>query len=104
MTTVTYGTELKINVHVDPLGDVHMSDYNFECTFYTGSHRKITITKSQMKFVDDDNYIVTIETPNIKKLGKGNLMLEFTGYIPDGDFSDSIRTEKTVINTYITIG
>lgn len=100
---ITYGTELKINVHVEPLNDMHMADYDFECTFYTDVNRRITIKKASMKMEDADNFIAVIETPNIKKLGRGKLMLEFTAFIPDGDFSDDTRTEKAIINTNITI-
>ena len=31
--------EIKINVHIDPIGDVHMSQYDFECDFYVNSNK-----------------------------------------------------------------
>ena len=100
---ITYGTELKINVHVEPLDNMSMANYEFECTFYTDANRRVTLKKADMKMEDVDNFIAVIETSNIKKLGRGKLMLEFTAFIPDSDFSDGKRTEKAIINTNITI-
>ena len=42
------GTELKINVHVEPIDGLHMSDYEFECAFYVYTNKKIVISKSEM--------------------------------------------------------
>lgn len=47
---VVLGTEIKINVHIDPIGDVHMSQYDFECDFYANSNKRITINKSNLVF------------------------------------------------------
>jgi hypothetical protein len=39
------GSQIKLNIHIDPLGDLHMEDYDFECKFYIFPKRFITITK-----------------------------------------------------------
>ena len=42
------GTELKFNVHVKQIGDIHMSNYDFECNFFVFERRKVNIRKSEM--------------------------------------------------------
>lgn len=93
------GTELKINVHVEPINGISMSDYDFECAFYVYTNKKVIINKSDMKMVDNNNYIAIIESIDAMKLGRGKINLEFTGYIPDSDFKDGFRTEKAVVCT-----
>lgn len=96
------GTEFKMNVHLDPLGELHMSDYEFECAFYVYTNRKVVIPKSKMKKVDDDNYLAIIETADALRIGRGRINVEITAYIPDNDFSDGLRTEKLVLCTDVT--
>ena len=97
------GTELKFNVHLDPLDGLHMSGYDFECAFYVYTNRKVVIPKSMMKKVDDDNYLAIIETSDALRIGRGNINAEITAYIPDADFSDGLRTEKLRLCTDVTI-
>lgn len=47
------GTEFKMNVHLEPMDGLHMSDYDFDCAFYVYTNRKVVIPKSRMKKVDD---------------------------------------------------
>ena len=35
------GTELKINVHVEPIDGLHMSEYDFECVFFVYKNRPL---------------------------------------------------------------
>jgi hypothetical protein len=97
------GTEFKINVHVEPIDDMHMSNYDFECAFYVFTNKKVIINKSDMRMVDKDNYIAIIESMDAMKLGRGRVNLEFTGYIPDSDFPDGLRTEKAIVCTDVVI-
>lgn len=100
---ICLGTELKFNVHVKQIGDIHMSDYDFECDFFVFERRKVNIRKSDMKKVDDDNYLAMIATEQAVKMGKGRICMELTAYIPDEDFPDGMRTEKTRVCTDIVI-
>ena len=97
------GTELKINVHVDPIDGLHMRDYDFECAFFVYTNKKVVIAKKEMKKVDDDNYIALIDKVKGLQLGRGTINMEITAHIPDGDFEDGLRTEKTVVCTGVTI-
>ena len=60
--TPSVGTKLKLNVHADVGSGLHMSDVEFECMFYTNnaSRRSLTVKKSEMAKVDDDNYIAVV--------------------------------------------
>lgn len=97
------GTEFKINVHVEPIGGFHMSSYDFECVFYVYSNKRVIITKSEMKKVDDDNYLAIIDTAKALQIGRGKVNMEFTAHIPDNDFNDGLRTEKAITCTGVTI-
>lgn len=102
MAKIFLGTELKLNINIEPMGEMSMSDYDFDIELICGSFKKqsIVIKKDSAKKVDDDNYIVCFDTTD---LGGGNLLCRVTAYIPDGDFKDGIRTEITEINTGIEI-
>lgn len=99
----TLGTELKINVHVDPIDGVHMSEYDFECAFFVYTNKRVVITKKEMKRVDNDNYIAIIDKVKGMQLGRGTINMEITAHIPDADFSDGLRTEKDIVCTGVTI-
>lgn len=90
-------SELKISVHAQPLRDLHMSDYDFKCIFYTSrvlqSHKAVTLKKEELIKVDNDNYYACLTSEMAKKLGAGKVMLDFIAYIPDIDFPDGLRTE-----------
>lgn len=96
------GTEFKMNVHLNPIDGLHMSDYDFECAFFVYANRRVVVRKSEMKKVDDDNYLAIIETDNALRIGRGRINAEITAYIPDADFSDGTRTEKLLICTDMT--
>jgi hypothetical protein len=97
------GTELKINVHVEPIDGMRMSEYDFECAFYVYTNKKVVISKSEMKEVDNDNYLAIIDSVNALVLGRGTINMEITAHIPDNDFPDRLRTEKAVVCTGVVI-
>lgn len=94
------GTQLKLNIHIDPLGSVHMDDYDFECKFFVFQNKNVTITKEQMVKLDSDNYLVMVDTAT---LGIGNLHMTLTAYIPDYDFKGTTRKEVVCVPTNIII-
>lgn len=96
------GTEFKLNVHLEPLDGFHMSDYDFEVALYVYTNRKVVFQKSKLKKVDDDNYLLMVETADALRIGRGRINAEITAYIPDSDFSDGLRTEKLVLCTDVT--
>lgn len=100
---IVLGTELKLNVHIEPVDGLRMSQYNFDCAFYVFPNKKVIINKVDMVRVDDDNYLAMITAESAMKIGKGKIQLEITAYIPDDDFPDGLRTEKTVVCTDVVI-
>lgn len=98
--TIFIGTELKLNIHIEPIGDVTMDDYNFDVEVYCSPVRPIKVTKSDALRIDSDNYVVLVDT-NV--VGAGDLKCKVIAYIPDGDFPDTLRTEVVCIDTGIDI-
>jgi hypothetical protein len=94
------GTELKLNIHIEPIGDMSMDDYNFDVEVYCSPKKVITAAKNEMKRVDEDNYIVLVDTDVV---GTGDLKCRITAYIPDADFGDAIRTEVQIVDTGINV-
>lgn len=98
--SVFLGTELKLNVHIEPMGDLTMDDYNFEVEVYCSPVRPIHILKEDAVRIDSDNYVVLVDT-NV--LGAGDLKCKVTAYVPDEDFDDHLRTEVLCVDTGIDI-
>lgn len=94
--------ELKLNVHLEPLDGLHMSDYDFEVALYVFTNRKVVFQKSKLKKVNEDNYLLMVETADALKIGRGRINAEITAYIPDADFSDGFKTKKLLLCTDIT--
>lgn len=99
--TVFLGTELKLNLSIDPIGDLTMDDYDFKVEAYCSSRNVIRVYKANATKVDEKNYIIPVDTGAI---GTGALKCKVTAYIEDPDFKDDgIRTEVVVVNTGINI-
>lgn len=87
---VVIGTELKINVHAEPVDGISMEAYDFYCDFYVIRGRFVRVPKSEMIYIDKDNYIATLDT---REVGLGILRLRMTALVPDDNFADGYRTE-----------
>lgn len=88
---VIKGTELKFNLNIEPISDTHMADYDFKVVAYCPkSTGRLEVVKDECTKIDDDNYIVPIDTSNI---GPGDLILDIYAYLPDEAFEDKLRTE-----------
>ena len=61
------------------------------------------IKKEQMIKEDDENYVAVIEGENALKVGRGQVKVQVTAFIPDSDFSDGFRTEIIEFNNVKTI-
>lgn len=94
------GTEVKLNIHIEPLDGLAMEDYNFKVEVFTSPKNRVTITKEQARKIDANNYLIMVNTA---KVGQGLLRCEVTAYIPDGDFDDALRTEVALIETGIIL-
>lgn len=95
------GTEFKLNVNMKAIDGFHLSDIDFEIEIFTNSRYKIQrIQKSEAIKVDDDNYIVKVDS-NI--CGSGDYYMALTAYVPDTDFDKGVRTEVKTVFTGVTI-
>lgn len=94
------GTELKINLNMAPMGDIHLGDCNFELYAYTYTSKGYVITKDECIKVDEDNFIVLVDTA---KTGAGTVKFKITIELPDADFDDLHRTEVVMVDTGIVI-
>ena len=95
------GTELKLNINIEPIDNTSMDDYDFTVDVYCSPQKSITITKNDAIRIDKNNYIILVDTT---QLGTGNIKCKVTAYIPDEDFAnDFTRTEVVCINTNIKI-
>lgn len=95
------GTELKINVHVEPIdGKVHLADCEFKCEFYVYTNKSVVVEKKDMVQVDKDNFIALVDT---SKIGCGTIQMTIEVDVPDGDFPDHLRKEVDTICTGVKI-
>ena len=94
------GTEIKINVHIDPIGTLHMDAYDFECKFYIFPKKFVIVKKEDMVKVDEDNYLAIVDTTD---LGIGRLHMTLTAQVPDYDFNNILRREIACVDTGIEI-
>jgi hypothetical protein len=97
---VYFGSEIKLNIGLEPIGDYSMDDYGFECEFYCYSNRRVVLTKDGMLRQDKDNYVAVLDS---KSIGTGSLKCKITAYIPDVDCEDGLRTEVLSLDTGIQI-
>ena len=97
-TEIFLGTELKLNVNIEPLGTVTMDDFDFDVEVYCNPSKSLIIPKKDTIRIDENNYIVRIDT-NI--VGLGCLNSKVIAQIPDGDDDDAKRTEVVVIDSGI---
>lgn len=97
---VYIGTEMKLNISIEPLEGYTMDDYDFSVEIYVSPRKVVSVTKQDCLRVDQNNYIVLLDT---NLVGVGNLMCKVTAHIPDEDFEDGLRSEVSIIQTGITI-
>ena len=100
MINPSIGTELKVAVSAEPVGGIHLSEYDFECDFFVYRNQKITVRKDDMRKLDDDNYVALLDS---SKLSAGNLLMRMTAHVPDTDFPDGLRTEVVEVDTGIKL-
>lgn len=99
-TNIFIGTELKLNINIEPISDFTMDDYDWSVDVYCSTKRVLTIPKSSAIKIDSNNYVLLVDT---EELGAGDIKCKITAYIPDFDFPDTLRTEVSMIDTGINV-
>ena len=101
---VYLGTEMKLNIAVDPIGTITMENYKeFKVEVYCTPTKKVEIKSDNddvCKKVDSNNYIILVNTDDS---GVGKVKVKLIAEVPDTQFSDSFRTEVALIDTGIEI-
>lgn len=100
MNDIFIGTELKLNLNIEPIGQVTMDDYDFEVEVYCSVKRAIVISKRETIRVDENNYILLVDTSLV---GAGDLKCKVIAHVPDNDFEDGFRDEVIGFDTGINI-
>lgn len=102
MSNSDRGTEFKLNIHLDPIEDYHMSDLDWNVVVSTFSldGTRQTFEKEQATKVDDDNYTIIVDSASG---GAGAYWLTFTAFIPDADAPSGIRKEIVTVFTGVMI-
>lgn len=112
MSKVIIGTELKLNVNIQPIDGQTMDDYDFEVQIKGGRNSisfikrgvgaDTTLTNGLKKGDDSSNYIVAFNTQD---LGVGRVVCRVIAHLYDNafDFENHKRTEITEINTGIEV-
>lgn len=100
---VFLGSTIKLNVNIEPIGGVSMSQYPWNIKIYCNPSKTVTIQSTETTKVkegsDDNNYIVLVDTT---ELGPGKIKCVITAYIPDAHI-DKGRPEVVAIDTGIEI-
>lgn len=102
MKDIVYlGSELKLNMYIEPINGRTMDQYNFECEFYCHPNKRVKKVKEQMQKVDSNNYVAVVDT---KELGIGNLFCKVTAYLPDTyGGPDGVRSEVSLVDLGVCI-
>lgn len=94
------GTELKLNINIEPMGEFTMDDYDWSVDVYCSAKRIVVIKKEDAIRIDSNNYVILVDS---SELGAGDVKCKFTAHIPDFDFSDTLRTEVAIMDTGLNI-
>lgn len=90
------GSEVPFNIYIEPIDGVSAKDYDFNVSVYTSPKRAIEVQKSDLIKVDDDNYIVLVNTALI---GTGKIVFRIEALVPDMRFPDGDRREIQLVRS-----
>lgn len=97
---VYVGTELKLNVNIEPIDSLSMSQYDWRAEVYCTPSKVVAIDKGDAIKIDNNNYVIRIDTAQI---GVGVMKCKIIAFLTDNDFNDGTRTEVSIIDTGVTI-
>lgn len=94
------GSEIKLNLNIEPVGGYTMDDYGFVAEVYCKAKKSVIIEKQQAIRIDANNYLLPVDT---QEVGHGYINCKVSAQIPDKDFADGFRAEVVFIETNIEI-
>ena len=92
---LSFGSEHEYEIRISPIMGIPLKDLDFEVSTYVYSNRAVTFKKTDtehIKPVDNDTYMVVIDTENALKIGRGKEFAKITLHIPNNHFKDGIQT------------
>ena len=98
MEDIIYGSQVVLNLHIDPVDGVSAKDYDFEVVVC--AKRDVSFGKSHLVEVDDDNYIILLDST---ECGLGEVSVRVEAMLPDGRWPNEVRKEITVIPTGLNV-
>lgn len=96
---VAKGTIIKLAVSIELPSGLTMDDIDFQCKFSVMLNSQ-TIKKQEMVRNDKNSYTCFLDT-NV--IGRGEIYIETTAYLPDTDYEGGIRPEVDKRTTGISI-
>lgn len=101
---VFLGTEIKLNIKIDPIENQTMDDFYWEVEAYTSSKKCVKLTSENAEHRigngDDVSYIMIVDT---SILGVGDILCRITVHLKDSQIGNETRKEVVIINPDITI-
>ena len=94
------GTELKLTLSLEPIGNKHMEEWDFSCIVYCTPSKKIEFLKKDFIRINSDSYMFIVDTA---VTGPGEINVKLIMDIPDADLPDLLRHEVRLIETGIPI-
>lgn len=99
---VPFGSQVKVLVTAELDEGWHLSDVDFSVSIYNEDdpEKAHLFTKSNCIKVNDDNYVVLVDTT---ELGIGTYAGRLMVFIPDTDYPGGTRTEITHLDTDVRV-
>lgn len=86
------GQDFKLNITMETINNKYnLSNTDWSVDVFSSSTSVVTIEKKDAKKVDDNNYLIPVES---SKLGHGKYYIILTVKVPDSDFAKGYRTES----------
>lgn len=94
-------TEIALNLCMERIDGYSLQDVDFYAeVFAETGFKTVKIEKETAKRVDNDNYIILVDTALI---GAGKYYVRLTAHIPDPRFDKGYRIERRTAYTGVTI-
>ena len=99
-TTIYTPSEVEVNIHLYPIDGYTMDEYDFTCEIFCSSMRKQILHKSDLRRVDENNYVAIVDT---SKIGVGKVKIRVSARVPNDNFDDGYRDIVTYLNPWVEV-
>lgn len=95
LSIVYVPSEEEVNISLYPIDGYTMDEYDFTCEIFCSSMRKQILSKSDLRRVDENNYVAIVETA---KIGAGKVKIRVLARVPNANFDDGFRDVVTYLD------